>query len=105
MPADASRTVETTWAEARCITISEFSVQPGLYLCFPDSICASIVLYLWEMDTTARGVNKKGKNHVNYLKFSKVSLFTGLLKLYSSSLCWYLARTLFQFIITRWVAD
>ena len=84
----------------------------GLYLRKPDSICVFRTLSVLASDSicgkwTQRrgGVNKKGKNHVNYLKFSKASLFMGLLKLYSSSLCWYLARTLFQFFITRWIAD
>ena len=84
----------------------------GLCLCNPDSICVFLTLPVLASDSICgkwtqrrEGVNKKGNNHVNDLKFSIVSLFTGLLKLYSSSLCWYLARSLFQFIITRWKAD
>ena len=83
---------------SRCITIS-------------DSICATRTLSVLASDSTCGkwtqrrgGVNKKSKN-VNYLKFSKASLFMGLPKLYSSSLCCYLAHTFFQLFITRLIAD
>ena len=64
-----------------------------------DSICGK-----WTQ-RGGGGVNKNGKNHVNYLKFSKATQFTELPKLYSFSLRGYLARSSFQFFITRWIAD
>ena len=58
----------------------------GLNLCTPDSICVFRTLSVSAADsicgkwTQRRGVvNKKGKNHVNYLKFSKASSFQNFL--------------------------
>ena len=45
------------------------------------------------------------KNHLKYVLFSKGSLRKEILKLYSSSLCGYLARCLLKDFISRRKAD